>query len=435
MSGLQDAAAAGGPPPCNPYVEARSKVPSGSTQFVLDNAPYLPTVAVSRDLGSEELKAALLALANAMNGVPAVGGAAITNNLGVQGGWLYPPDALVDASDAAQWSLRTIVGGITNSLYLLSHGSLRLGRASEGVLVRLFGGEGIIDRDKETVTYAALCQANIGDAYLGRFKNGRIEGFLAGYKNLEPLDFAEANTSAEIARQLATMHQFAPSTEYLRAVYPRTSGLWDDLESWMGLTRGALAKKEYRTARDQERVEGLDWEWINGSIAKCRQWCDRMQPQLAFCHNDLLAGNVMRCETSGRVQLIDFEYGCMNYVGFDLANHFNEFAGGTDDSEPKYEQLPGAEERKKFVEGYVWRMRELAGKVEGEGGGQMEVEGLLGEVDVFIFINHFYWGMWGSCLGASEGTDKFDYINYCVRRLQQAKKVEAAAEAAMQKQP
>lgn len=32
-------------------------------------------------------------------------------------------------------------------------------------------------------------------------------------------------------------------------------------------------------------------------------------------------------EHSGKVYLIDFEYGSYNYRGFDIGNHFNEYAG------------------------------------------------------------------------------------------------------------
>ena len=34
------------------------------------------------------------------------------------------------------------------------------------------------------------------------------------------------------------------------------------------------------------------------------------------------------------ITLIDFEYGSMNFRGFDIANHFNEWAGGTEGTTP-----------------------------------------------------------------------------------------------------
>ena len=55
---------------------------------------------------------------------------------------------------------------------------------------------------------------------------------------------------------------------------------------------------------------------------------DMPHSPLVFCHNDLLAGNIMLIGKS-EIQLIDFEYGGANHRGFDIANHWNEWAGGT----------------------------------------------------------------------------------------------------------
>jgi len=48
---------------------------------------------------------------------------------------------------------------------------------------------------------------------------------------------------------------------------------------------------------------------------------------VAFCHNDILLGNVIYNEVTEKVSFIDFEYAMPNYAPFDVANHFNEFAG------------------------------------------------------------------------------------------------------------
>lgn len=48
---------------------------------------------------------------------------------------------------------------------------------------------------------------------------------------------------------------------------------------------------------------------------------------VAFCHNDVLLGNVIYNEEANKVSFIDFEYAMPNYVAFDVANHFNEMAG------------------------------------------------------------------------------------------------------------
>ncbi|GMI26338.1 hypothetical protein TeGR_g6379 [Tetraparma gracilis] len=118
----------------------------------------------------------------------------------------------------------------------------------------------------------------------------------------------------------------------------------------------------------------------------------------------------------------------MNYAGFDIANHLNEWAGGTDTSFPKYELLPSAAQKRAFVEAYVDRAYELEGR-EGEKASaawSSEVELLLQDVEVFMLVNHFYWGFWGYCQGATEGCAEFDYINYGKERLDQARKIQDA---------
>ena len=48
---------------------------------------------------------------------------------------------------------------------------------------------------------------------------------------------------------------------------------------------------------------------------------------IVFCHNDLLLANILYDAQGCAVSFIDFEYAGPNYMAFDIANHFNEFAG------------------------------------------------------------------------------------------------------------
>ena len=49
------------------------------------------------------------------------------------------------------------------------------------------------------------------------------------------------------------------------------------------------------------------------------------------------------------MQFIDFEYGSYNYRGFDLANHWCEYAGFEGD----YSRYPDHKQQSKFVKGYL----------------------------------------------------------------------------------
>lgn len=74
---------------------------------------------------------------------------------------------------------------------------------------------------------------------------------------------------------------------------------------------------------------------------------EEVSSPVVFCHNDMQEGNILlrndRDEpvdlnhiTPGDLVIIDFEYCCYNHRGFDIANHFNEFAFDYTNTSPPY---------------------------------------------------------------------------------------------------
>mmetsp|Transcript_13669 Transcript_13669/g.26717 ORF Transcript_13669/g.26717 Transcript_13669/m.26717 type:complete len:545 (+) Transcript_13669:93-1727(+) len=345
------------------------------------------------------------------------------------------------------------------------------------LLLRIFGAEGMIDRDVETSTYAALCNVSIAYRYLGRFQNGRIEGWLEGFRPLTVEDLQEEPTSLEIAREMARLHcLFEVPEGELREHHcgkrasadgeengEAQAGLWDQLTSWMEQAKGYT---EFRTPGDTERVKSLQLHDIERELRQILERFSVTRPQtpmgtsqhstaanasttssqggkIVFCHNDLLAANIMRHPETNRIQLIDFEYGGTNYAAFDMANHFNEHAGGTsakENGQTDYSKFPDLERQKKFCVEYVKMMRRLqsngdlsGSNVEGKGLGNADkAEGiipveevheeamdLLDQVHQFILVNHLYWGLWAINQAAEEGCEDFDYIRYATNRFQE----------------
>ncbi|GMH48960.1 hypothetical protein TrRE_jg2582 [Triparma retinervis] len=352
-----------------------------------------------------------------MNAVPGEG---IRNNFS-QPFWIYPPSPEPSTSG---WTMKRVSGGITNDLYLVNHDAVKVGCEGEGVLIRLFGAEGMINRDNETSAFACLCEDNVAYKYLGRFGTpptaggGRIEGFLKGYAPLEKEDFADPDTSASIALEMCKVHNFTPN-DLLKEFFGAESNLFPELATWLRNAKEAVQKSTFKTPEDNERANKLDIDAVGETIEKYKQQLSAFSPppEIAFCHNDLLAANIMRNKDKA-IKLIDFEYGGMNYICFDIANHFNEFAGGTDDSKPDYSLLPDIGQKTKFINTYVdAKVAPDCVKVERE---EM-VQTLLGQVGVFEELNHCYWGLWGVNQGNSEGTGEFDYLNYAKARFGQLK--------------
>eukprot|EP00041_Stephanoeca_diplocostata_P032992 m.1076665 g.1076665 ORF g.1076665 m.1076665 type:complete len:288 (+) comp24247_c1_seq6:829-1692(+) len=137
-----------------------------------------------------------------------------------------------------------------------------------------------------------------------------------------------------------------------------------------------------------------------------------------FCHNDLLAGNVMLRESDGDVTLIDFEYGGLNYPDFDIANHFNEWAGGTcevTNGVPNYNDFPSPEQMRAFVRAYLTTVTEL--RTKGAAVTDTAVDTMMDSIDFFVKVNHWYWGMWAVNQARNEGCDEFNYILYAQNRI------------------
>ena len=354
-----------------------------------------------------------------------------------------------------QLSCTKVTGGITNALFRISgFQSLSLPSSTvatttsittdyDSVLVRLFGAEGMINRDIETSTYAALCDAGIAYRYMGRFQNGRIEGWLDGYHPLQNDDLSHEEISLEIAKEMARLHcLFQLPQGELRDHHCGTEldkitvGLWDQLSSWMEQARGYT---DFKTEEDTERVGLLQLDKIEMEVTDIIQSFTSQDDAVAsdgdknnsstasicFCHNDLLPANIMQNKATGHIQLIDFEYGGSNYAAFDMANHFNEYAGGTTEEEngvPDYTRFPDVERQTKFCVEYVKMMKRLESEVsdvtedEDEDVIMDEARQLLSHVQKFILVNHLYWGLWAVNQAAEEGCEEFDYLTYASNR-------------------
>lgn len=297
----------------------------------------------------------------------------------------------------------------------------------------------MIDRDIENSTLATLVDQGIADRYIGRFSNGRLEGWLEGFRPLAKEEFSDPATSASIAIQMANLHSSYVVPDYLQSHHdPSKPAMWTQLHAWM---KQARAYDAFKTHTDTERARKLELSKIDAELTHLEKEVVPSDAGVAFCHNDLLAANIMKCPTTGNIQLIDFEYGGVNYKSFDIANHFNEFAGGTTEEEngvPDYSLFPTAERQEAFVRAYVraaGRAKKNTGMNDNGDGGKPdhmeneEVHSLLREVHAFVLANHLYWGLWAVNQAAMEGCDDFDYLTYASYRFAEYYKGKAKIEA------
>jgi len=315
-----------------------------------------------------------------------------------------------------QLTTKVVTGGITNALYRIS-GFSSFNKDYDSVLVRIFGAEGMIDRDVETSTFAALSDCGIAPPYYGRFSNGRLEGWLDGYVPLKLTDLQVQETNEAIALNMAKLHSSFHVPDELRKWHNQEEpGLWSQLFSWMEQAKGITV---YKTELDNERAKALlDLNKLEKELHKVKSGVPD-DSQVGFCHNDLLPANIMRHENSGEVKLIDFEYGGVNFIAFDIANHLNEYAGGPDNDagQTNYDLFPSLEQQKHFISTYVQAgLTSTSTSTTSTCADESKIESFIQEVNIFVLANHLYWGLWAVNQAAVEGTDEFDYLAYAVNR-------------------
>jgi len=115
-------------------------------------------------------------------------------------------------------------------------------------------------------------------------------------------------------------------------------------------------------------------------------------------------------------------YGGCNFRGFDIANHWNEWAGGTTlemNGEPEYSRFPNEQQQKDFCAAYIAQSESLkaGGARMNKEQLQQEIQSLHEESCKFVLINHWYWGLWAINQAADEGVDTFDYLTYAKMRI------------------
>lgn len=169
-----------------------------------------------------------------------------------------------------------------------------------------------------------------------------------------------------------------------------------------------------KEARWQEYGNG------NGSLEQLAKEVDLMKKlvekhsisPLGFTHNDLLLANVLYNEEKTRVTFIDYEYSSYNYVYFDIANHFTEYAG-TDVVD--HSLYPDERYQRDWLSIYLKEKNRLLGVAHAPITDD-ELELVRNEVNLLALCAHLCWAIW--CIIQAEfSTIDYDYVHFGIRRL------------------
>ncbi|CAH9083855.1 unnamed protein product [Cuscuta epithymum] len=290
--------------------------------------------------------------------------------------------------DESHFSVETVSGGITN---LLLKVSVREDNGNTvNMTLRLYGPdtEYVIDRERELRAIQYLSAAGFGAKLLGVFKNGMVQSFLHA-RTLAPSDMRKPKVAAEIAKQLHEFHQ----VEIPGSKEPQ---LWNDILKFYN----KASTLEFDDSEKQRKYSAVSFGEVQREVTELKELTGHLNAPVVFAHNDLLCGNLMLNDDEGKLYFIDFEYGSYNYRGFDIGNHFNEYAG----YECDYTLYPSKNEQFHFFRHYLnaQQPNEVSEK---------DLEALYVETNTYMLASHLYWALW-ALIQAKISPIDFDYLGY-----------------------
>ncbi|XP_057485492.1 probable ethanolamine kinase [Actinidia eriantha] len=300
--------------------------------------------------------------------------------------------------DNSHFSVETVSGGITNLLLKVSV------REENGNIVnmtaRLYGPntDYVINRERELQAIRYLSAAGFGAKLLGVFGNGMVQSFINA-RTLTPSDMRQPKLAGEIAKQLCRFHQ----VEIPGSKEPQ---LWNDIFKFFQ----KASTLTFDNDEKQRKYETVSFEEVHNEVIKLKELTGYFDAPVVFAHNDLLSGNLMLNDEEEKLYLIDFEYGSYNYRGFDIGNHFNEYAGYDCD----YSLYPSKDEQYHFFRHYL--QPEKPEEVSDE-----DLEALYIETHTYMLASHLYWALW-ALIQAKMSPIDFDYLGYFFLRYDEYKK-------------
>ncbi|KAG9152910.1 hypothetical protein Leryth_012531 [Lithospermum erythrorhizon] len=300
--------------------------------------------------------------------------------------------------DESHFSVERVSGGITNLLLKVS--ITEENGNTVDLTVRLYGPntDYVINRERELQALPYLSAAGFGAKLLGVFGNGMVQSFIYA-RTLTPSDMREPKVVTKIAKQLRIFHQ-------VEIPGSKDPLLWNTILEFFG----QASKLSFEETEKQEIYKSISFDEVLKEINDLKELTDRLNAPVVYAHNDLLSGNLMFSDEKEKLYFIDFEYGCYNYRGFDIGNHFNEYAGYDCD----YSLYPNKDEQYHFFRHYLnfEKPHEVAEK---------DLDALYVETTTYMLASHIYWALW-ALIQAKMSPIDFDYLGYFFLRYNEYKR-------------
>jgi ethanolamine kinase len=319
-------------------------------------------------------------------------------------------------------AISNLTGGITNRLVACYSKQVGLNN-SQTILFRLYGAhtEDFISRDDEIETMKLLKKHNLGPQFYCKFKNGIAYEFLPG-QILDQKMINDARIFTKTAQTFAIFHLVGLSEPMTAAdllakldkkpfIFSKTKQLLNllksDYKSNMSHMTEAFFERIPSWAALKHEIEQLEAHLTAYTSAK-RSLC-------VLSHNDLLLGNIIFNDSDESIKFIDLEYSDVNYQAYDVANHFNEFAGV---DQPDFSLFPSGEYQRKWCRIYLEKFYEKLNDEKKAVLTDAIVEEFCVEVNKFTLASHLIWAIW-ALVQAQSSLLKFNFVSYANLRFEQ----------------
>lgn len=318
-------------------------------------------------------------------------------------------------NDKRELETKCVKSGVTNSLFACYLKSFGLNH-KETILFRIYSknSDKVIERTNEIEAMRAMQKHELGPKYYGKFKNGIFYEFLPGsILDLEMLNNSEIY--CDIAKAMAQLHftEFKGFTqEYdfksdkeifiFREIWKLFSLVLDDYKLNMPKMTDELFKLIPSKQELKSEIENYQSHMINLTREN--------KSLIVFSHNDLFPGNIIyNKQSEKKIKFIDYEYSGRNYQAYDIANHFNEFAGV---ESPDYSYFPNKDYQLIWLTIYLNEFNALKNTLNYNDKVINLVE-FYEEVNKFTLASHLMWGLWGLVQAqVSECDYDYDFVTY-----------------------
>uniref|UniRef100_A0A0N5AQ55 Choline/ethanolamine kinase n=1 Tax=Syphacia muris TaxID=451379 RepID=A0A0N5AQ55_9BILA len=314
------------------------------------------------------------------------------------------------------------------------------------LILKIYFSEDASNILAETAVAVTLSERNLGPTVFGAFTEGRIEEFIPS-RIITNKEFCNAYVGYEVGRILASIHSLQIPISKKNRIQQLTEDMIDRLRS---SARWSTPRKMHTTLFDststsypnEVTVDLLAEEF--GLVKRCLSVSGS---PVVFSNNDLHEGNLLlrdgvqvtedglvgRTDNVDPLVLIDYEYCCYNYRGFDLCHYCCECCqDNTNEEWPGYHimqnQWPNEQQQRLYITGYLDEIDKIT---KTQGGvrphcvsdlplnREEAMKILLREIRQFVAFPHLLWSIWSFKQAEIFPVDssRYDFSEYGFDRL------------------